>query len=195
MGLKKRIVLLTLVIFTVSLIITFIDALVTVVYDIIPKEVPSTNFTDLVLYGPVWWKINAVISALIIAIGIISYLLGTVKTRSIYKPHYFDIIVVIFTFLIISASGLGDAISQTFIEILRGNTPGNWIVYEWWWTKYIPLPLLLTLLSGLVYPTGVTMLVSSAIGVILLVFLWYYYFKIYEFKGRRSKEERLSLRK
>lgn len=190
MKVKKRIGLLALVIFTAGIIMSYIDALVTVVYNIIPEEVTSTKFTDLVLYGPIWWKINVIISVVIISVGIISYLLGADMVKySMRKVHRFDFLVVILTFVIISASGLGDVIAQTFIEIIRRNNPVSWIGYEWWWTKYMPLPGFIAFVLGLNYPTGTIMLTGSIIGVILLIFLWFYYFKIYGLKKKRKSKK------
>ena len=186
---KKRIAILTLMLFLVGVILAFFDALVGEVYQVIPEQRPATGFKDLVLSGPIWWKINSSIQTLIIFVGIVSYLLGASISKRSIRFHFTDILLVIFTFLIISASGFGDIIAQSFIEILRGNNPFFWIGHEWWWTTYLPLPWLLTVVSGLVYPTGMTMLVGSVIGIALLVSMWAYYLKFYKSKGGKPEEE------
>lgn len=187
---KTRIGLFTLTIFVASIIFTFIDALVTVEYNVIPKELESTDFSYLVLYGPIWWKINTTVFIVLISVGIISYLLGADLIKwSMRNVYIVDFLIIILTFFTISASGLGDITSQSFIEILRGNNVFAWIKYEWWWTKYMPLPFAISSLAGHDVPLGVDMAASSLIGIVIVFSMWLYYYKRYEIPRpiKRSK--------
>ena len=74
MNKKKRIGLLTIVIFIAGLIMTVIDAVVTVTYGVIPTG-PSTNFFELVIEGPLWWEVNPVIIITIIGVGVTAFVL------------------------------------------------------------------------------------------------------------------------
>jgi len=93
------------------------------------------------------------------------------------KIHIVDLLIVILTFFTISASGLGDVMSQSFTEIIRGNYVFAWITYKWWWTKYIPLPFLISSLAGHSVPSGIDMTIGSVIGIVLIAFMWFYYYR------------------
>lgn len=174
---KKRIGLLTIVMFIAGIVVAFIDAVVTVAYDVLPEE--SNDFLELVINGPVWWKINPVIFITIISVGVIAFLLGDNSGMSIRPSRevLLELAPIILTFIIISFSGLGDIISQTFIECMRGNNPLNWLNHEWWWTKFMPLPALIAFLAGHSVPLGTDMVIGSVVGACILGIMWYYYYK------------------
>lgn len=193
MNKKKRIGLLTLVIFIANMIITIIDAVVAVAYEVVPKE-PSSDFYDLVIHGPVWWKINPIIIMTIIGVGLTAFFLG--NNTKFSKPDLkstLGYVPLILTFVTISLSGLGDVMSQTFIELFRGSNPTGWIHYEWWWTRFMPAPALVAALAGHNIPTGIDMLVGSTIGIVILCIMWlYYYEKISFAKIIRQDSETLA---
>ncbi len=182
MNKKRRIGLLTIVIFIAGLIMTVIDAVVTVTYGVIPTE-PSTNFFELVINGPLWWKINPIIIITILGVGITSFVLGD-DTRS--SKDLFAFVPVILSFVTISLSGLGDLMSQTFLELLSGNYPLNWVQYEWWWTMYMPVPALVAALSGHSIPSGTDMIIGSFVGIVILCLIWLRYYEKISFKGIQS---------
>jgi len=173
---KKRIGFLTLVIALAGIIVAVIDSIVAVSYAVVPPE-PTTDFFDLVINGPVWWKINPVIIITIIGVGIVGFLLGSDLKLSM-RPikSFFGFLRVALTFVIISLSGLGDIISQTFIECLTGNSPVNWLYYDWWWTRFMPLPAFIAFLVGHNVPSGIDMAVGAVIGIILLSVMWLHYY-------------------
>lgn len=178
---KTRIGLLTLTIFIASLIFTFFDALVTIEYDVIPDEVENKDFSHLVLHGPIWWKINTIVFIVLITTGLICFLLGAdLIKRPMRKDHVAGLLIIILTFLTISASGLGDIMSQSFNEILREKNAFAWIDYEWWWTKYLLLPFAVSSIAGHEFPSGVDMAVSSSIGLVIIVLMWLRYYGKYE---------------
>lgn len=181
MNKKKRIGLLTLVIFIATMIVTVIDAIVAVTYEVLPKE-PSSDFYYLVVYGPVWWKINPIILITIIGVGLTAFFLG--NNTKFSKPNLrsmLQYIPLILTFVTISLSGLGDVMSQTFIELFRGNNPTGWIYYEWWWTMYMPVPALVAALAGRNIPTGIDMIIGSTIGIVIICIVWLYYYEKFSF--------------
>jgi len=174
---KKRIGFLTLVIAIAGIIVAVIDAIVAVSYAVVPPE-PSTDFFDLVINGPVWWKINPVIVITIIGVGIAAFLLGSdlkLSTRPI--KGFFGLLRVGLTFVIVSFSGLGDIISQTFIECLTGRFPLSWLSYDWWWTRFMPIPAVIAFLIGHNIPSGVDMALGSTVGIILLSVMWLHYYE------------------
>jgi len=173
---KKRIGFLTLVIALAGIIVAVIDSIVAVSYAVVPPE-PTTDFFDLVINGPVWWKINPVIIITIIGVGIVGFLLGSDLKLSM-RPikSFFGFLRVALTFVIISLSGLGDIISQTFIECLTGNSPVNWLYYDWWWTRFMPLPAVIAFLVGHNVPSGIDMVVGAVIGIVLLSVMWLHYY-------------------
>jgi len=173
---KKRIGFLTLVIAIAGIIVAAIDAIVAVSYAIVPSE-PSTDFFDLVINGPVWWKINPIIFITLISVGIVAFMLGSdLKLSARPIKSFFGFVRVGLTFVIVSFSGLGDIVSQTFIECLTGSFPLSWLSYDWWWTRFMPLPALIAFLIGHSVPTGVDMALGSAIGIILLSTMWLHYY-------------------
>ncbi|MGD8505514.1 MAG: hypothetical protein PVF15_02480 [Candidatus Bathyarchaeota archaeon] len=177
MNKKKRIGLLTFVIFIANMIITIIDAVVAVAYEVVPEQ-PSFDFNYLVIHGPVWWKINPIIIMTIIGVGLTAFFLG--NNTKFSKPNWKTVLgymPLVLTFVTISLSGLGDIISQTFIELVRGNSLTSWIAYEWWWTMYMPVPALVAALAGHNIPTGIDMLIGSTIGIIILCIMWLYYYE------------------
>jgi len=173
---KKRIGFLTLVIALAGIIVAAIDGIVAVSYAVVPPE-PTTDFFDLVINGPVWWKINPVIISTIVGVGIVAFLLGS-DLKLLARPikSFFGFLRVVLTFVIISLSGLGDIISQTFIECLTGRSPLNWLYYDWWWTRYMPLPAFIAFLVGHNVPSGIDMAVGSVIGIVLLSAMWLHYY-------------------
>ena len=198
MNKKKRIGLLTLVIFIATMIITIIDAVVAVTYEVVPKE-PSYDFDYLVVYGPVWWKINPIIIITVIGVGLTAFFLG--NNTKFSKPNsksMLGYVPLILTFVTISLSGLGDIMSQTFIELFRGNSLIGWIYYEWWWTRFMPVPALVAALAGHNIPTGIDMLIGSTIGIVIICTMWLsYYEKIsftkiisQRFRNARTTEKR-----
>ncbi|NIR86535.1 hypothetical protein GWO13_02760 [Candidatus Bathyarchaeota archaeon] len=128
--------------------------------------------------GPVWWKINPVLLITIISVGVIAFLLGSDIGKSI-RPfkELFELVPVFLTFLTISFSGLGDVISQTFIECFKGNNPLNWLHYEWWWTRFMPVPALISFLAGHSVPMGTDMMAGAFVGIGILGAMWFYYYK------------------
>ena len=173
---KKRIGFLTLVIAIAGIIFAAIDAIVSVTYAVVPPQA-STDFFDLVINGPIWWKINPIIIITLITVGIVAFLLGSDGKVSIYPvKRFYAFLRVGLTFVIISLSGLGDVISQTFIECFTGKYPFNWLAIDWWWTRFMPIPALIAFLIGHSVPSGIDMATGSIIGIILLVFMWLQYY-------------------
>lgn len=176
---KKKIGILTMLLVCANLVFTFIDAVVAVNYPVIP-ETPSDDFHDLVISGPVWWKINPILFITLISVGILGFIIGNDTERDVKQPkEWRAFLPLVFTFLIISASGLGDVMSQSFIEVLSGNNPLHWIGRNWWWTKFLPLPFLMSTLFMHNVPTGLDMLFSSLIGIVLLCLMWLKYYEIF----------------
>lgn len=174
---KRKIGLLTLVIAIAGIIIAFIDAVVSVSYGVIPSE-PSADFMDLAINGPVWWRINTVIMITIIGVGIVAYLIGSDKKLSMRSLNdFYGFARVILTFVLISFSGLGDLMAQTVVEWLNGNSPFYWVHREWWWTRFMPIPAMVSFLAGHSVPLGIDMIVASIIGIILLSVMWLHYYE------------------
>jgi len=184
---KKKIGILTLVIAIAGVLFAFIDALVSVSYGVIPSR-PSADFVDLVVNGPLWWRINPVIVTTIISVAIIGYLIGGDKKLS-ERPisDFFGLGRVIITFVLISVSGLGDLMAQTFVEILTGNAPFYWLYREWWWTRFMPFPAVVTFLMGRNAPLGTDMLMASIIGIIILIIIWLQYYEKLAFTKIRKQ--------
>lgn len=189
---KKRIGFLTLVIAIAGIILAVIDAVVSVSYAVVPSEPSSTEFLDLVINGPVWWKINPIIIITLISVGVVAFLLGSdLKVSANRIKSFFGFLRVALTFVITSLSGIGDIISQTFIEFLTGNSPLNWLYYDWWWTKYMPLPAVIAFLVGHSVPSGIDMAVAAVSGIVLLTVMWLHYYGKFNFirrKGQSSVE-------
>ncbi|MDH5438056.1 MAG: hypothetical protein OEZ21_10690 [Candidatus Bathyarchaeota archaeon] len=174
---KKRIGLLTFVVFMAGIIVAIIDAVITVAYDVIPEQ-PSADFWHLVINGPVWWKINPVILITVISVGVVAFLLGSDIGKSIRPSRELvELVPVFLTFVILSFSGLGDIISMTFIEWMRGNNPFSWLHYDWWWTRFMPIPALLSFLGGRSVPSGTDMVIGSVLGIGILGAMWFYYYR------------------
>ncbi|MFB0501434.1 MAG: hypothetical protein ACETVP_03100 [Candidatus Bathyarchaeia archaeon] len=181
---KKRIGLLTFLVFIAGIVIAILDAVVSVHYDVVPEQ-PSGNFWELVISGPIWWKINPVIIITIISVGVIAFLLGSDVGTSIRPSKaLFELMPVFLTFVTISFSGLGDIISQTFIEYMTGNSPLNWLHKEWWWTRFMPIPALIAFLAGHSVPSGTDMVIGSIVGIVILGAMWFYYYKPLNFRAR-----------
>lgn len=161
-----------------------IDAVVTVAYDVIPEK--SNNFLELAINGPVWWKINPILSITFISVGVIAFLLGDHSETSIRSSRelLLELSPLILTFVITSFSGLGDVISQTFNECMNGNNPLYWLNREWWWTRFMPLPALIAFLAGHSVPLGIDMAVGSVVGIVILGAMWYYYYRPLNFRAR-----------
>jgi hypothetical protein len=173
---KKRIGFLTLVIAIAGIVFAAIDAIVSVTYAVVPPE-PSNDFFDLVINGPIWWKINPVIIITVISVGIISFLLGSdLKFSARPIKSFYGFLRLGLTFVIVSLSGLGDIMSQTFIECFTGRFPFGWIYYDWWWTRFMPIPALIAFLIGHSVPSGIDMALGSTIGIILLSVMWLNYY-------------------
>lgn len=184
---KKRFGLLTLVLFVAGIIVAFIDAVVSESYGVIPAE-PSADFFALVVSGPVWWKIYPIIGITIKGVAIIGFLLGSDKKLSERSAKYFvGFVPVILTFVIINFSGLGDIMAQTFAEILQGNNPLNWLTLEWWWTRFMPGPAVISFLMGHDVPLGIDMAIASIIGVVIIVVMWLLYYEKINFAKIREK--------
>jgi hypothetical protein len=66
--------------------------------------------------------------------------------------------------------------SQTFIECFTGRYAFGWLAYDWWWTRFMPIPALIAFLIGHNVPSGIDMAIASAMGIILLVFMWLHYY-------------------
>ncbi|UCE15327.1 MAG: hypothetical protein JSV12_05455 [Candidatus Bathyarchaeota archaeon] len=184
---KKRIGLLTLVVFIAGTIMAIIDAVVTVSYGVMETvaEQSSAGLQELVFNGPIWWKINPIIIITIISVGVIAFLLGSdggTSTRP--SKQLFELAPVFLTFVTISFSGLGDVISQSFIEFMTGNNPLNWLHKDWWWTRFMPIPAVIAFLAGHSVPTGTDMLIGSIVGISILVAMWLYYYKQLDFPTR-----------
>jgi hypothetical protein len=174
---KKKIGILTILLQSASMVFTFIDAIVAVNYPVMPA--PSEDFTKLVIEGPIWWKINPILFTVLISVGVFAFILGNDTERDVKQPkEWRAFLPLVFTFLIISASGLGDAMSQSFIEILSGNSPFYWLIRDWWWTKFLPLPFVVSTLSLHPVPTGLDMLICSVIGIFLLGLMWLRYYNV-----------------
>ena len=173
---KKRIGLLTLAVAVAGVVFAAIDAIVSVTYAVVPSE-PSGDFFDLVINGPIWWKINPIIFGTLISVGIIAFLLGSDLKLSAHPiKSFFGFLRMVLTFLIISLSGLGDIVSQTFIECFTGRFPFGWLSYDWWWTRFMPIPAIVAVLTGHSVPSGVDMALASMIGLILLSVMWLHYY-------------------
>jgi len=184
---KKRIGFLTLLIAIAGIVIAAVDAVVSVSYAVVPPE-PSADFFDLVINGPVWWKINPIIVITIISLGIVAFLLGSdLKLFANRVKSFFGFLRVVLTFVITSLCGLGDIISQTFIECLSGGSPLNWLHYDWWWTRFMPLPALIAFLVGHSVPSGIDMAVASTLGIAFLTVMWLQYYEKINFTKIRDK--------
>jgi len=143
---------------------------------------------DLVINGPIWWKINPIIVITIITLGIVAFLIGSDwKFAGNPMKSFFGFLRVALTFVIMSLSGLGDIISQTFIEILSGHFPLNWLYIEWYWTKFMPLPAVLAFLGAHEVPSGIDMAVASALGMVLITFMWLHYYNKLNFQQLKTK--------
>lgn len=174
---KKKIGLLTLVLAVAGVLFAFLDAVVSVSYGVIPSE-PSADFMDLAINGPVWWRVNTVIMSTIIGVGIIAYLIGSDKKLSARSINdFFGFARVVLTFVLISFSGLGDLMAQTVVEWLTGNNPFCWVHREWWWTRFMPFPALVSFLAGHSVPLGSDMIVASIIGIVILSVMWLHYYE------------------
>lgn len=173
---KKRIGFLTLLIAIAGIVFAAIDAIVSVTYAVVPPE-PSHDFFDLVINGPIWWKINPVIIITVMSVGIIAFLLGSDLKFSMQPiKSFYGFLRLGLTFVVVSLSGLGDIISQTFIECFTGRFAFGWIYYDWWWTRFMPIPAFIAFLVGHSVPTGIDMALGSAIGIILVGVMWLHYF-------------------
>jgi len=176
---KKKIGILTVLLFSASMVFTFIDAIVAVNF---PSSMPKERvegFHELVIEGPIWWKINPILFMVLISVGVFAFILGNDTERDVKQPkEWRAFLPLVFNFLIISASGLGDAISQSFIEILSGNSPLYWLTRDWWWTKFLPLPFVVSTLRLHPVPTGLDMLICSVIGVFFLGLMWLRYYNV-----------------
>jgi len=173
---KKRIGLLTLVIAVAGIVFAAIDAIVSVTYAVVPSE-PSGDFFDLVINGPIWWKINPIIFGTLISVGILAFLLGSdLKFSAHPVKSFYGFLRMVVTFLIVSLSGLGDIVSQTFIECFTGRFPFGWLTYDWWWTRFMPIPAIVAVLTGHSVPSGIDMALASIIGLILLSVMWLHYY-------------------
>jgi len=184
---KKRFGFLTIVVFLAGIIVAFIDAVVSVSYAVIPAE-SSNDFFDLVINGPIWWKINPVIIITILSVGLVGFLLGSEKKLSAHPAKYFvGFVPVVLTFVIISLSGLGDIMAQTFAECIQGSNPLNWVTYDWWWTRFMPIPAVIAFLAGHNVPSGIDMLIASGIGIVLISVMWLSYYGKINFAKIREK--------
>lgn len=175
---KKKIGILTLLLFSASMVFTFIDAVVAVNF---PSSMPdpTEDLYELVIGGSIWWKINPILFMVLISVGVFAFVLGNDTERDVKRPkEWRAFLPLVFTFLIISASGLGDAISQSFIEILRGNSPLYWLARDWWWTKALPLPFVVSTLRLHSVPTGLDMLICSVIGIFGVGLMWLRYYDV-----------------
>ena len=115
----------------------------------------------------------------LISVGVLAFILGNDTERDIKRPkEWRAFLPLVFTFLIISASGLGDAMSQSFIEVLRGNSPFYWLARDWWWTKFLPLPFVVSTLLLHPVPTGLDMLICSVIGIFGVGLMWLRYYDV-----------------
>jgi len=186
---KKRIGFLTLVIAIAGIILAAVDAVVSVSYGVVSPEQPSnTDFLDLVINGPVWWKINPIIVITLISVGVVAFLLGSdLKLFANRIKSFLAFLRVALTFVITSLSGIGDVISQTFIECLNGRSPLNWLSYDWWWTKYMPLPAVIAFLTGHGVPSGIDMATGAILGTVLLIIMWLHYYEKISFTKIRDK--------
>jgi len=187
---KKRIGLLTFVVFMAGTFMAIIDAVVTVSYGVMEDvaEQSSADLHELVFNGPVWWKINPIIIIIIISVGVIAFLLGSdVGSSTRPSRQLFELIPVFLTFVTISLSGLGDVISQTAIECMKGNNPFNWLHYEWWWTRFMPIPAMIAFLAGHRVPSGTDMVIGSVVGIFILSVMWLCYYRPLNFRVRIGK--------
>jgi len=184
---KKRIGFLTLLIAIAGIIFAAIDAIVSVSYAVVPPDL-NGDIWDLVYNGPVWWKLNPIIIITIISVGVVAFLLGSdLKFTGNRVKSFFGFLRLALTFVITSLSGLGDIMSQTFIEYLNGNNPLNWLYTEWYWTKYMPLPAVIAFFVGHNVPSGIDMAVASTIGIVLLAVMWLHYYGKISFTKIRDR--------
>ncbi len=185
---KKRLGFLTLIIAIAGIVIAAIDAIVSVTFAVVPPDTSGKTFSDLVWNGPIWWKINPIIINTTITLGIVAFLIGSDwKFAGNPMKSFFSFLRVALTFIIMSLSGLGDIISQTFIEILSGHFPLNWLYIEWYWTKFMPLPAVLAFLGGHEVPSGIDMALASALGMVLITVMWLHYYNKLNFQQLKTK--------
>jgi len=187
---KKRIGFLTLVMVIAGIILAAVDAVVSVSYGVVPPEPPADTSFDALsgINGPVWWKINPIIVITLISVGVVAFLIGSdLKLFANRVKSFYAFLRVALTFVIMSFSGIGDIISQTFIECLNGNSPLNWLYTEWWWTKYMPLPAVIAFLMGHEFPSGIDMAIASILGIVLLITMWLHYYGKISFTKIRAK--------
>ena len=193
---KKRLGFLTLLIAIAGIVIAAIDAIVSVTFAVVPPDTSGKSFSDLVLYGPIWWKINPIIVITTITLGIVAFLIGSDwKFAGNPMKSFFSFLRVALTFIIMSLSGLGDIISQTFIEILSGHFPLNWLYIEWYWTKFMPLPAVLAFLGGHEVPSGIDMGVASALGMVLITVMWLHYYDKLNFLQMKTRMQQFAAQK
>ena len=193
---KKRLGFLTLLIAVAGIVIAAIDAIVSVTYAVVPPDTSSQSFSDLVLYGPIWWKINPIIIITIITLGIVAFLIGSDwKFAGNPIKSFYSFLRVALTFVIISLSGLGDIISQTFIEVFSGHFPLDWLYIDWYWTKFMPLPAVLAFLGGHEVPSGIDMALASALGMALIILMWLHYYDRLNFMHLKTRIMQLSVLK
>jgi hypothetical protein len=193
---KKRLGFLTLIIAIAGIVIAAIDAIVSVTFAVVPPDTSGKTFSDLVWNGPIWWKINPIIIITTITLGIVAFLIGSDwKFAGNPMKSFFGFLRVALTFVIMSLSGLGDIISQTFIECLYGNFPLTWLYREWYWTKFMPLPAVLAFLGGHEVPSGIDMALASALGVVLIILMWLHYYDKLNFMQMKTRILQLSAQK
>jgi len=113
----------------------------------------------------------------LISVGILAFLLGSdLKFSAHPVKSFYGFLRMVVTFLIVSLSGLGDIVSQTFIECFTGRFPFGWFTYDWWWTRFMPIPAIVAVLTGHSVPSGIDMALASIIGLILLSVMWLHYY-------------------
>ncbi len=77
--------------------------------------------------------------------------------------------------------------AQTFVEILQGNSPLNWLTLEWWWTQYMLGPAVISFLTGHDVPLGTDMAIASVIGIVIIIVMWLWYYEKINFAKIREK--------
>lgn len=103
------------------------------------------------------------------------------------REDYVGITLLVLTPAILVSSGVLDLVSASVIECVRGKGPLNWLEYQsWWWMNPYPIgewsfpwsiAWLVAFISGHEHTLTVDMLIGSAIGLGLLLFLWTAYIR------------------
>jgi hypothetical protein len=152
-------------------------------------------FVDALLFGtiipenqaPAYW-IPVSLTMFLLTFGItLAPLFWRSNFLQMIREEYVGVILLIVIPVILVSSGVLDLISASVIEYVRGRWFLNWLNYQsWWWMDPYPfgewsvpwsIAWLVSLISGHGHTLTVDMLIGSAVGLGLLLFLWTAYMR------------------